>query len=64
MEDIKISEVLMIKSIGLVGVPYAMKVARTVLTGGKGSDNVKPLPICITTNTMPESGHFVEQNMV
>ncbi|PKG26574.1 hypothetical protein CWS20_23400 [Cytobacillus horneckiae] len=36
-----------INGIGLVGAPYAMKVARTVLTGGKGSDNFKPLPTCI-----------------
>ncbi|TCP19138.1 hypothetical protein EV207_1661, partial [Scopulibacillus darangshiensis] len=28
-----------------VGAPYAMKVARAVQTRGKGSDNVKPLPI-------------------
>ncbi|MDQ0201644.1 hypothetical protein J2S10_005505, partial [Neobacillus ginsengisoli] len=28
------------------GAPYAMKVAPTVLAGGKGGDNVKPLPIC------------------
>jgi hypothetical protein len=37
MEDVTISEVLMIKLIwfGLVGTPYAKKVARTGVNGGK-----------------------------
>ncbi|MEY9978536.1 hypothetical protein ABH968_003496, partial [Lysinibacillus sp. RC79] len=31
----------------LVGTPYAVKVARTVWTGGKAGDNFKGLPICM-----------------
>jgi hypothetical protein len=36
-----------IHRIELVEAPYAMKVAPTVLTGGKGGDNFKSLPICM-----------------
>lgn len=32
------------------GTPYAVKVARTVWTGGKDGDNIKLLPIGIATN--------------
>ncbi|WP_231507732.1 hypothetical protein [Bacillus sp. UNC41MFS5] len=38
---------LWLKWIGIVGTPYAVKAACTVWTGEKGSDNFKPLPICI-----------------
>jgi len=38
---------LMILSINFDGTPYAVKVARTVWSGGKGGDYIKPLPIAI-----------------
>ena len=30
------------------GTPYAVKIARTVWSGGKGGDNIKALPITIS----------------
>jgi hypothetical protein len=36
-----------------------MKVAPTVLAGGKGGDNVKPLPICHEQESQIKSGIYV-----
>ncbi|MEY9980596.1 hypothetical protein ABH968_005594, partial [Lysinibacillus sp. RC79] len=42
----------------LVGTPYAVKVARTVWTGGKAGDNFKGLPICMNKDDVIIKGKF------